>query len=185
MNLQENIKRILTEETLDEKIKDIILNAVDFDDWIKAVRLQYGDVVPLYHATTKENSKLIDKEGFKLVDGKNYISFSREPLLYFQIGKSDYQSDSRPVIYRLDVPIDFLYNTDIDMDGPNISKETLFKYVDEETWDDLPSEIRDIIIYFIWNDFKLNGTEIIVTNRFLDDPTENIFKDLKPTKISN
>ena len=71
------------------------------------------------------------------------------------------------------------------MDGPNISKETLFKYVDEETWDDLPSEIRDIIIYFIWNDFKLNGTEIIVTNRFLDDPTENIFKDLKPTKILN
>ena len=105
MNLQENIKRILREETLDEKIKDIILNGVDFDDWIKAVRLQYGDVVPLYHATTKENSKLIDKEGFKLVDGKNYISFSREPLLYFQIGKFSNRTSTRGEAERSEAKI--------------------------------------------------------------------------------
>ena len=182
-SLQESIRRILREETSSEQIKDVILNGTDFDDWIRAIEMQYGDIVPLFHATTKENSKLIDKEGFKLVDGKNYKSFGKEPILYFQIGKSDYQAKNRPVLYRLDVPLDFLYHAEIDMDGPNISDEILFKYVDEETWDDLPYEIKDAIKYFIWNDFKLDGTEIFITNRFLDDLTDNIFNNLKPVKI--
>ena len=183
MNQQESIRRILREETSSEQIKDVILNGTDFDDWIRAIEMQYGDIVPLFHATTKENSKLIDKEGFKLVDGKNYKSFGKEPILYFQIGESDYQSKNRPVLYRLDVPLDFLYHAEIDMDGPNISDEILFKYVDEETWDDLPYEIKDAIKYFIWNDFKLDGTEIFITNRFLNDLTDNIFNNLKPVKI--
>jgi hypothetical protein len=182
-SLQESIRRILREETSSEQIKDVILNGTDFDDWIRAIKMQYGDIVPLFHATTKENSKLIDKEGFKLVDGKNYKSFGKEPILYFQIGKSDYQAKNRPVLYRLDVPFDFLYHAEIDMDGPNISDEILFKYVDEETWDDLPYEIKDAIKYFIWNDFKLDGTEIFITNRFLNDLTDNIFNNLKPVKI--
>ena len=184
-SLQESIRRILREETSSEQIKDVILNGTDFDDWIRAIEMQYGDIVPLFHATTKENSKLIDKEGFKLVDGKNYKSFGKEPILYFQIGKSDYQAKNRPVLYRLDVPLDFLYHAEIDMDGPNISDEILFKYVDEETWDDLPYEIKDAIKYFIWNDFKLDGTEIFITNRFLDDLTDNIFNNLKPVKIND
>ena len=187
MRLQESIRRILIEETnsgqSDQKIKDMILNGVDFDDWINAVRLKYGDVVPLYHATTKENSKIIDKYGFKLVDGKNYKSFGKEPILYFQLGESDYVSSNRPVLYRIDVPVEFLYNADIDMDGPNITSNELFKYVDEETWDDLPYEIKDAITYFIWNDFSLDGTEIFITNRFLEDTSENIFKNIKPIKL--
>ena len=185
MNLQENIRRILREETSHEEIKDIILNGDDFDDWIKAIRIQYGDTVPLYHSTTEENSKIIDKEGFKLTYGKNYKSFSKELILYFQIGESDYVSKNRPVLYRLDVPVDFLYNAEIDMDGPNISDEELFKYVDEETWDDLPYEIKDAITYFIWNDFSLDGTEIFITGRFLDNDSDDIFKDLKPIKVKD
>lgn len=187
MRLQESIRRILIEETNsgqnNQKIKDMILNGVDFDDWISAVRLKYGDVVPLYHATTKENSKIIDKYGFKLVDGKNYKSFGKEPILYFQLGESDYVSSNRPVLYRIDVPVEFLYNADIDMDGPNITSDELFKYVNEETWDDLPYEIKDAITYFIWNDFSLDGTEIFITNRFSEDTSENIFKNIKPIKL--
>ena len=189
MNLQEHIRKVLREEINtkqnDQKIKDMILNGDDFDDWINAVRLKYGDVVPLYHATTKENSKIIDKYGFKLVDGKNYKSFGKEPILYFQMGKSDYVASNRPVLYRIDVPIEFLYNAEIDMDGPNISDEELFRYVDEETWDDLPYEIKDAITYFIWNDFSLDGTEIFITNRFLEDTNENIFKDIEPIKLTD
>ena len=189
MNLQEHIRKVLREEINtkqnDQKIKDMILNGDDFDDWINAVRLKYGDVVPLYHATTKENSKIIDKYGFKLVDGKNYKSFGKEPILYFQMGESDYVASNRPVLYRIDVPIEFLYNAEIDMDGPNILDEELFRYVDEETWDDLPYEIKDAITYFIWNDFSLDGTEIFITNRFLEDTGENIFKDIKPIKLTD
>lgn len=186
MNLKESIRKILKEETsINQKVRDIILNGSEFDDWIKAVRLQYGDFVPLYHATTEQTSKLIDKEGFKLVDGKNYKSFSNEPILYFQIGKSDYVSTNRPALYRLDVPIEFLYNAEVDMDGPDITDEVLFKYVDETDWEELPTDIRDAIIYFIWNDFKLDGTEIIISNRFIDDPDEDIFKGLKPIKVKD
>ena len=186
MNLKQSIRKILKEETsINQKVRDIILNGTEFDDWIKAIRLQYGNIIPLYHATTEQTSKLIDKEGFKLVDGKNYKSFSNEPILYFQIGKSDYTSTNRPVLYRLDVPIDFLYNAVVDMDGPDITDEVLFKYVDETDWEELPYDIRDAIIYFIWNDFKLDGTEILISDRFMDDPSEDIFKGLKPVKVKD
>ena len=177
------IREFLNENTNQDEIKNKILNATDFDDWVEAVKMKYGNVVPLYHATTEDISKIIDKEGFKLTYGKNYKSFDHEPIIYFQIGESDYVSSNRPILYRLDVPIDFLYNADIDMDNPNISDEEISKYVDMEYWDDLPYEIKDAITYFIWNNFKLEGTELLITNRFSKDTNENIFKGLKPIKI--
>jgi hypothetical protein len=192
MNLQEQINRIHSmmgvnesKASIDDKIKNKILNASDFDDWIDAVRMKYGDIIPLYHATTEETAKIIDKEGFKLTYGKNYKSFTPEPIIYFQLGESDYVSSNRPVLYRLDVPIDFLYNADIDMDNPNISDEEISKYVDMEYWDDLPYEIKDAITYFIWNNFKLDGTELLFSNRFSENPDENIFIGMKPIKIIN
>ncbi len=179
--LSENTNQIKT--SINNEIKNKILNATDFDDWIEAVKLKYGNIIPLYHATTKEISKIIDEEGFKLTYGKNYKSFTREPIIYFQLGKSDYVSSNRPVLYRLDAPINFLYNAVIDMDNPNISEKEILKYVDMEHWNGLPYEIKDAIKYFIWNDFKLDGTELLISNRFLQNTNENIFKGLKPIKI--
>ena len=181
--IKTTIIEFLNENVTQNEIKNKIFNATDFDDWIEAVRMKYGNIIPLYHATTKEKSKIIDKDGFKLTYGKNYKSFGREAIIYFQLGKSDYLSSNRPVLYRLDVPIDFLYNADIDMDNPTISDEEISKYVDMEYWDDLPYEIKNAIKYFIWNDFKLEGTELIISNRFTQDTDENIFKGLKPIKI--
>jgi hypothetical protein len=183
--MKDLIKRILREDSKSDIIKDMILNGSDFDDWIRAVKLKYGEMIPLYHATTKEISKIIDKEGFKLTYRKNYKSFSPEPLIYFQLGKSDYVSTNRPVLYKIEVPIEFLYNADIDMDNPDVSDEELSEYVDMNNWDNLPYEIKDAIIYFIWNDFKLEGTELLFMNRFMDNPNENPFKNIKPIKIKS
>ena len=111
MNLQEQISRIqsmmnIIKENIHDRVKDIILNATEWDDWVKAVKLQYGDYVSLYHATTEKNAEIIDKEGFKLTHGKNYKSFAKEPMIYFQLGTSDYVSSNRPVLYKIDVPIE-------------------------------------------------------------------------------
>jgi hypothetical protein len=190
MNLHEEINRIrkvmgLNEDvSVDERVKEKILNGTDFGDWIDAVRMKYGDMVPLYHATTEEASEIIDKEGFKLQEfGKNYKSFSSEPILYFQLGESDYVSSNRPVLYKIEVPVDFLYNTEIDMDNPDVSDEELSKYVDMDGFENLPYEIRDAITYFIWNGLKLDGTELMFTNRFMENPDEDLFKGIKPIKI--
>ena len=168
---------------INKQIAHKILTATKFSDWINAVKMKYGEIVPLYHATTAENAEIIDRLGFKLVQGKSYISFSNDNILYFQLGKSDYVASNRPALYRLDVPITFLNNVDIDMDNVNVSEEELSKYVDLENWDALSHEIKDAITYFVWNGFELDGTELIVSDRFIDDGS-NVFKNLKPIRLS-
>lgn len=187
-NLQEQISRIksmmsLTEkENVDDKVRDIMLNADDWGDFLNVLELKYGETIPLYHATTKETSEIIDREGFKLTYGKNYKSFTQEPLIYFQIGKSDYVASNRPVLYRLDVPLDFIgAYADIDMDNVEISDDDLINAgVDIEHWDDIPYEIKDAITYFVWNNMSLDGMELLITDRNGDG---DIFQGLIPQKI--
>jgi len=78
MNLKQTIRKVLSEHNKgkDKKIKDIILNATEWDDFLSALAVKYGDTVPLYHATTKETAEIIDREGFRLTYGKNYKSFT-------------------------------------------------------------------------------------------------------------
>ena len=184
MNLQETIRKVLSEHNKgkDKKIRDIILNATEWDDFLSALAVKYGDTVPLYHATTKETAEIIDREGFKLTYGKNYKSFTPEELIYFQIGKSDYVASNRPVLYRLDVPLDFIGDyADIDMDNVDVSDEDLINAgVDIEYWDDIPYEIKDAITYFVWNNMSLDGMELLITDRNGDG---DIFQGLIPQKI--
>jgi hypothetical protein len=183
INKKEDSVMSLTEEkNVDNKVKDIILNADDLDDFIKALGIKYGDTVPLYHATTVETSKIIDREGFKLTYGKNYKSFAKEPLIYFQIGESDYVASNRPVLYRLDVPLDFIASyADIDMDNVDTSDEDLESVgIDMKYWDDMSYEIKDVITYFVWNNMTLDGMELLITDRNGDG---DIFKGLTPVKI--
>lgn len=186
MNLRNKIKtalkKYLSENMGHDSIREMVLNASDWDDIVLAIEKQYGEVVPLYHATTIENSEIIDREGFKLVHGKNYKSFSSDPFLYFQLGKSDYVSTNRPVLYKLEVPLEFLSYCDVDMDNVDIDDSEISKYVDMEYWDDIPYETRDAITYFIWNNFELDGMELILYNR-TDLPDEELFRGVKISKI--
>jgi len=176
-----------TTKSKEDTIREIILNSREWDDFTKAVKLQYGSIIPLYHATTHEISEIIDREGFKLVVGNNRISWAKEDILYFQLGKSDYVSDIRPVLYRYDVPLEFLNNCDIDMDNVSLDIDEILKYVNVDgvdEWEEIPSDVREFIEYFIWNDFKLEGFELIATDRFTDD-LENLFKVGKVTKVKS
>lgn len=182
MTLQENI-RVLLYENVNDQIKSLILNPKDYDSinpLLDALRLKYGEIVPLYHATSLENSKIIDKDGLRLVYGKNYKSFSKEEILYFQVGISDYRDDYRSVIYRLDAPIDWIGTyAYADMDNVMISDDDLIKYGINNV-DDMCSELRDVICYFIWNKMSIDGMELLIADRNQDG---NIFKGLKLTKI--
>jgi hypothetical protein len=185
MNLQKTIRKVLSEHNKgkDKKIRDIILNATEWDDFLSALAVKYGDTVSLYHATTKETAEIIDREGFKLTYGKNYKSFTPEELIYFQIGHSDYQASNRPVVYRVDVPIDFIAEfADIDMDNVDISDEDLADVgVDMEYFEDMSYEIKDAIRYYVWNNMTLDGMELLITDR---NGVGDIFKGLTPVKVS-
>jgi len=184
-NIQETIRKVLSEHNKgeDKKVREIILNATEWDDFLRALSVKYGETVPLYHATTRETAEIIDREGFKLTYGKNYKSFTPEELMYFQIGHSDYQASNRPVVYRLDVPIDFIAEfADIDMDNVDISDEDLADVgVDMEYWDDMSYEIKDVISYYVWNNMTLDGMELLITDR---NGVGDIFKGLTPVKVS-
>lgn len=185
MNIQQTIRKVLSEHNKerDKKVRDIILNATEWDDFLRALAVKYGDTVPLYHATTKETAEIIDREGFKLTYGKNYKSFTPEELIYFQIGHSDYQASNRPVVYRVDVPIDFIAEfADIDMDNVDISDEDLADVgVDMEYFEDMSYEIKDAIRYYVWNNMTLDGMELLITDR---NNVGDIFKGLTPVKVS-
>jgi hypothetical protein len=184
--MKEGIKKFenfISKNTIEQKVKDQILNGWEFSDWINAIRLQYGNIVPLYHATTEETAELIDEYGFKLTFGKNYKSSQKFKLIYFQLGKSDYVASNRSILYRVDVPIEFIERyCEVDMDNVRVSNEELSQYVDLEEFDTIESEMRDAILYFIWNNFKLEGTELLASDR--DNPdNEDIFMGLKPYRV--
>jgi len=177
-----------TTKSKEDTIREIILNMSDWEEFVNAVKLQYGPIIPLYHATTREISKIIDNEGFKLVPGKNRVSWANEDILYFQLGKSTYVADNRPVLYRFDAPVEFLNNCEVDMDNvdgftsdPGIN-DKVFKYIPEDEFEELTADVREAIRYYIWNDFKLEGFELIVYDRFTDD-LENLFKVGTVTKV--
>ena len=178
--MRKKIKDIIREQVESELITKAVINSTDWSDLVDVIRAQYGDTVPLYHATTIEKSKIIDKEGLKLVNGKNYISFSGEPILYLQLGKSDYVSSSRPVLYRLDAPVEFINHCEVDMDNVNISNDKLSKAINTEHIEELPSDIRDAIKYFIWNGFRLDGFEFMVRDI---SGNGDLFINSKLTKI--
>jgi hypothetical protein len=170
------------QHNINDDIKEKILNATDWSDFTEAIILKYGKTVPLFHATTVENSKIIDKEGLKLTKGKNYKSFQEEDILYFQIGKSDYISENRPILYKLEVTIDFINNCDVDNDNVDVDEETLSKYINLDEFESMDSDIKDVIEYFIWNKFKIEGFELILHNRYTKEG-EDIFKNTKIEKV--
>jgi len=190
MNLHENINRIqqmmgiISESRdVDEKVKDIIINASDYDSFIYALKVKYGEIIPLYHATTTENSKIIDEEGFKLVQGKNRIYMGHEPFLYFQIGHSDYVSSERSVLYRTDVPLEFMWEFSIDCDSCYASDEDLVKAgvisnIDDidNFEDEVDSDTQELIRYFVDCGMTLDGMEVITFN-------DEIVQRLTPIKV--
>jgi hypothetical protein len=117
-----------------------------------------------------------------LTHGGNRLSFADEKNIYFQIGKSDYVATNRPVLYKVMVPISFILKyADADMDNVNIGDEELIDAgINLDEFKQLPYEIKDIILYFIWNDMKLDGMELLI----IDRTDDNIFRGLEIEKVT-
>lgn len=178
-----NFNQFITENhsDLDDQIKEIMINGTEDYHFLDALELKYGKTIPLYHATTLENAAIIDSEGFKMTYGKNYKSFANEEMIYFQIGMSDYVADNRPVLYRLDVPIDFIGSyAEADMD--NVSDVDAQIESLGVNMDDMYSEFRDYFKYYVWNNMSFDGMELLVADRSGDET--DIFEGLVPTKVS-
>lgn len=138
-----------------------VLRAQGFEDICNAIIEKYPDGIPLFHATTLENAELILKEGLKPVDGKNYKSWSSDPQVYVQIGRSDYQSIERPVVLKGIAPNSILRNAYADLDGVDMSEEDiLMKY--EVDIEGLDADTRDFILAFTQNDCSFEGLELML-----------------------
>lgn len=157
-----------------------VLGATDWKDWLDAVEAEYGDRVPLYHATTEESAKGIETSGFRFSEGGDRTSFGGGSTLYFQLGKSSYVSSNRPVLFRLDVPVSFLMHAQVDMDSVGASEQDARLRV--EGFDELDTDVRDAIQYFIGNGMSLDGTELVFRDSAFDDP-DSAFDGLLPVRI--
>jgi len=167
MNISKTYKKRLLElaGVKKDRIKEIVWEANDWDDCVEAIQMQYGNIVPLFHATTPENALIIDKEGLKLTPGGNRTHFGYQENLYFQIGKSDYLGGERTVLYRYDAPIDFILQyCQADTDSINYSEEEVSNIIGRDITDRsevLSSDAEEFIHAFVSNDNKLLGLELI------------------------
>jgi hypothetical protein len=147
-----------------------VLHAQGYDDFCNTIIEKYPDGIPLFHATTLENAELILKDGLKPVDGKNYKSWSSDPQVYVQIGRSDYQSTERPVVLKAIAPHSILQNAYADLDGVNVDEQDiLMKY--EVDIAGLDADTRDFILAFAENDCLFEGLELMLRDMEPLDPT--------------
>jgi hypothetical protein len=144
-----------------DKIFDMMFNSLEDDGFFKALELQYGKTIPLFHATDILSYERIKEEGLVLIEGKNYLNWGYSSQLYFQIGKCDYLDSFRCVLLKYGAPIDWLEQFAFaDLDNVTVMDEDLEKYgVDLEQ---ITSSMKDFLKYYIWNDFKIEGMEIMI-----------------------
>jgi hypothetical protein len=123
--------------------------------------LQYGKIIPLYHATDLSSYERIKEEGLVLKEGKNYLHWGYSSQLYFQIGRCDYLDSFRCVLLKYDAPIDWLAQFGFaDLDNVSVQDEDLLKF--GISLEQITSEMKDFLKYYIWNDFKFEGMEIMI-----------------------
>jgi hypothetical protein len=153
---------------VDYEIKNIMFNSLEDDGFFKALELKYGKVVPLYHATDFESYQLIQTEGLKIMEGSNYLNWGYSKQLYFQIGKSDYVDNYRSILLRFNASIDWLSNFCFaDLDNVTVNDKDLLEY--GVNLNQISSEMKDFLKYYIWNEFNIDGMEIIIKENYIDE----------------
>ncbi|EOZ96158.1 hypothetical protein A33Q_2751 [Indibacter alkaliphilus LW1] len=138
-----------------------MFNSFEIDGFFKALELQYGKRIPLYHATDISSYEMIKKEGLVLKEGKNSFHWGYSSQLYFQIGRSDYLDTYRSVLLKFNASIDWLGQFAFaDLDNVIINDKDLLKF--GICLEQITSEMKDFLKYYIWNDFMIEGMEIMI-----------------------
>lgn len=156
----------MSSEEKAKKIHQLMFNSMEDDGFFEALELEYGKIIPLYHATDESSYEQIKKEGLVLKEGKNYLHWGYSSQLYFQIGKSDYVDSYRSVILKYEAPIEWLAKfCYADLDNVTTTDEDLEAY--GICLDSISTEMNDFLKYYVWNDFKIEGMEIMIVDRDL------------------
>jgi hypothetical protein len=149
------------EQTTNQRIHELMFNSLEDDGFFKALELQYGKVIPLYHATDLNSYEKIKEQGLVLQQGSNYLHFGFSSQIYFQIGKSDYVDSYRSVLLKYNAPIEWLGQFAFaDLDNVTVYDEDLLKF--GIPLEQITSEMKDFLKYYIWNEFKIEGMEIMI-----------------------
>lgn len=143
------------------EINSLMFNSLEDEGFFKALELQYGSTIPLFHATDILSYESIKKYGLKIMEGSNFLHFGYSKQLYFQIGRSDYVDENRSILLKYDAPIDFLrVFCFVDLDNVTVKDADLVKF--GINLDLITSEMKDFLKYYIWNDFNIEGMEIMI-----------------------
>lgn len=149
------------DKIIQSKIIQLIFNSLEDDGFFEALELQYGKVIPLYHATDLTSYEKIKEEGLVLKEGSNYLHFGYSSQIYFQIGRSDYVDSYRSVLLKYDAPIDWLGQFAFaDLENVTVCDEDLLNF--GICFEQITSEMKDFLKYYIWNEFKIEGMEIMI-----------------------
>ncbi len=151
-------------EKVPKTITDPVLKATNLEDIANELSKEYGGKIPLYHATSLENAKKIISDGLQTTQGKNYKHWGDEDQIYFQVGKSDYKSTERPVVFKTEVDKDwFIKNASADMDGVSVTEKDILDKTGVDI-SELDSDTRDLIQAYYNNGKKFRGLELLVRN---------------------
>lgn len=149
------------EKTTNQRIHELMFNSYGDSGFFKALELLYGKLIPLYHATDVDSYEKIKEEGLVLQQGSNYLHFGYSSQIYFQIGRSDYVDSYRSVLLKYSAPIEWLGQFGFaDLDNVTVPDEDLLKF--GISLDEITSEMKDFLKYYIWNEFKIEGMEIMI-----------------------
>lgn len=149
------------EKTTNQRIHELMFNSYGDSGFFKALELLYGKLIPLYHATDGDSYEKIKEEGLVLHQGSNYLHFGNPSQIYFQIGRSDYVDSYRSVLLKYNAPIEWLGQFGFaDLDNVTVYDEDLLQF--GISLDEITSEMKDFLKYYIWNEFKIKGMEIML-----------------------
>ena len=144
-----------------EEIKSWLKTVGDLDDIFNKIKEIYGNKVPVFHATTTEGAKLIEKGGLGAVPINNRKFWGDMEGFYVQIGSSDYVSKDRPKLFYAEPTISYLTKyADADTDGSVSDKEAEAEL--GISLDELDTNTRDFVVAIITNDYKFDGLELLL-----------------------
>jgi hypothetical protein len=158
-----------------EEIKEWLKTVTSLDDIFAKIKEIYGNKVPVYHATTKDGAKLIEKNGLEEVPINNRKYWGEMEGFYVQIGESGYKSEERSELFYAEPTIQFLSKyADADTDGSMTDEE-----VEEElgiSIESLNSNTRDFISAIVTNDYSFDGLELLISSEDVKIPPLKVQK---------
>jgi hypothetical protein len=84
-----------------DKINDLMFNSLEDDGFFKALELQYGNTVPLYHATDLLSYERIKEEGLVLKVSKKFLNLMLHSHPHYQVSLVGHSGACRLFFFKM------------------------------------------------------------------------------------